>query len=325
MGNYKVVITDREYQDIDNELRVLKGINADVYDYQIKNEDEIIKVASNCDAIIIQYAKINEHIINNMKDCKIIAKYATGLDGIDIEAATKKNIMVSNVQNYCSDEVSTHALSLLLYINRRLNDFYRWTTSGNWFDMGKEIRSLKTSIVGIIGFGKISRLLIDKIKPLCGEIWVYSNSASTEDVEKLGAKHKSFEEVIKSADYVSIHCPGNKKNEHLFNKDVFKKMKKGSVIINVARGFVVNENDLIWALNEKEIAGAALDVLEQEPPNKDNPLLKMENVIITPHTGWYSVDSQKRLQTTVAEDVARALTGKIPENLVNKEVLKNKY
>lgn len=324
MGNFKVVITDREYQDIDNELRILKEINAEVYDYQIKDEDEIIKVANDCDAIIIQYAKLNERIINSLKNCKIIAKYATGLDGIDIEAATKKGIMVSNVQNYCSDEVSTHALSLLLSMNRRLCDFHKWTTDGNWFNLGKEIMGLRTSIIGIIGFGKISRLLINKLKPLCDEIWVYSNSASTEEVEKLGAKHKSFEEVIENADYISIHCPGNLKNKHLFNKEVFKKMKKRSVIINVARGSVVNEDDLIWALNEKEIAGAALDVLEQEPPNKDNPLLRMENVIITPHTGWYSADSQRRLQSTVAEDVARVLTGNIPENLVNEEVLKNK-
>lgn len=322
MKRLKVVITDREYENIDNELRILKGIDADIYDYQFKNERDIINVTKDCDALIIQYAKINENIINNLSKCRIIAKYATGLDGIDIEAATKKGIMVSNVQNYCSEEVSTHALSLLLSMNRKLSDFNNWTSNGNWFNMGKRVIGLRTSIIGIIGYGNISRLLISKLMPLCDEIWVYSNSASTDEVEKSGAKLKSFDEIIINSDYISIHCPGNEKNKYLFNKEVFKNMKKSAVVVNVARGNVVNEEDLIWALNEGEIAGAALDVLEQEPPNKDNPLLKMKNVIVTPHTGWYSVDSQKRLQSTVAEDVVRALTGKIPENLVNKEVLK---
>ncbi len=322
---FKVVITDREYDNIDNELTVLKRINADVYDYQCKNEEDVIKVAKDCDALIIQYAKITKRVIDSLDNCKIIAKYATGIDGIDLRAATERNIYVTNVNDYCSDEVSTHALALLLQMSRRVRELYTWTIKGKWYKYNKEmpITSLKKSIVGVIGFGRISKMYIDKLKPLCDEIWVYSKFTHNEAIEEYGVKAKEFDEVVSCADYISIHAPLTEETRYLFNRDVFKKMKSSSYIINVARGALINEEDLIWALNEKEIAGAALDVLEQEPPCEENPLLKMDNVIVTPHAAWYSTVSQKRLQTAVAEDVVRVLSGRLPENLVNMDVLKN--
>ncbi|MBN7772989.1 C-terminal binding protein [Clostridium aminobutyricum] len=322
MRKYKVVITDREYDNIDNELRILEEINADVYDYQFRNEEDIIRVARDCDALIIQYAKITSEVIEQLEHCKIIAKYATGIDGIDLKSATERGIYVTNVNDYCADEVSTHTLSLLLQLARRIKPLDLWTSAGNWYNMGQSIVSLRKSVVGVISFGRIARMFIDKLKPLCNEIWVYDRFVSKEEIERYGVKAKDFDELVSQADFISIHAPLTEETKHLFNRDVFKIMKSSASIINVARGGLVCEEDLIWALQNGEIESAALDVLETEPPDKNSPLLIMKNVIVTPHIAWYSAESQKKLQSTVAEDVARVLTGKAPENLVNKELLK---
>lgn len=322
MRRYKVVITDREYENIDNEVRILKEINADVYDYQVHDEADIIQVAFDCDALIIQYAKITATVIDQLKNCKIIAKYATGVDGIDLKSATNHGIYVTNVNDYCADEVSTHALALLLQLVRRIKFLNLWCSGGNWYNMGQPMVSMRRSIVGVISFGRIARMFIDKLKPFCDEIWVYDRFVTKEEIETYGVKAKAFDEIVSHADFISIHAPLTEETKHLFNRDVFKKMKSSASIINVARGGLICEEDLIWALQNGEIASAALDVLEKEPPDKNNPLLTMENVIVTPHTAWYSIQSQKKLQSTVAEDVARVLTGKLPENLVNKELIK---
>lgn len=321
MGKFKVVITDREYENIENEIRILNNVGADVFAYQFRNEDDILKVAHDCDGLIVQRAKLSKSTIEKLDRCKVIAKYATGIDGIDIVAATEKNIFVTNVNEYCSDEVSTHALALILDLSRKLYLYDKHIRKNVWdYKSTTPIHSLKSSIVGIIGFGKISRLLIKKLKPICNEIWVYSNSASCDDVANVGAKLKSFEEIIKYADIISIHSPLTTETNHLFNKEVFSKMKKTSSLVNIARGALVCEEDLIWALENKVIESAALDVLETEPPNPDNKLLTLENVILSPHVGWYSIEAQEKLQTAVANDVARVLTNKYPLNLVNKEL-----
>lgn len=321
MAKYKVVITDREYENIDNELRILSELgDVEVLDYQYRDEEDVIKVTKDCDAMIIQYAKATKKVIDSLEHCKVIAKYATGIDGIDIAEATKKGICITNVNEYCSDEVSTHAATMLLDAVRRTQTFNERVKAGEWYRMGIKIPSLKNSVIGVISFGRIARAYIDKIKPFCDQIWVYDKFVSEEDMIKYGVVPKTFEEILAGADYISVHAPLTEETRHMFNKEAFKKMKPSATLINVARGALVKEDDLVWALENGEIAFASLDVLETEPPAKDNPLLKMEQVFITPHTAWYSTESQRKLQSTVAEDVVKVLQGKLPGNLVNKEL-----
>lgn len=321
MAKYKVVITDREYENIDNELRILKQLgDVEVLDYQCRDEEDIIRITKDCDAMIIQYAKATKKVIDSLEHCKVIAKYAIGIDGIDIAEATKKGICVTNVNDYCADEVSTHAAALLLDAVRRTQQFDRRVKSGEWYRMGIKIPSLKKSVIGVISFGRIARMYIDKIKQFCDQIWVYDKFVPEEDMVAYGVVPKSLEEILIGADYISIHAPLTEETRHMFNKDAFRMMKPSAAVINVARGALIKEEDLIWALENQEISFAALDVLETEPPNLDSPLLEMDNVIITPHTAWYSEESQKKLQSTVAEDVVKVLQGKMPGNLVNKEL-----
>ncbi len=321
MAKYKVVITDREYESIENEREVLSQLDVDLQDYQYKDKENILRVAKDADALIIQYAKMPRDLIEELDNCKIIARYATGFDGIDLDACTEKGIYVCNVSDYCRDEVSTYALSLLLEMATRVGKHDQWTHDGNWFGMPGKQHSLKNQVIGVISFGRIARAYIEKIKPLCNNIWVYDIHANEEAIRAAGAEPKSLDEIYAGADYISLHCPLTPETHHMINKEAFKKMKNTAVVINVARGPVVSEEDLIWALENHEIAGAALDVMEQEPPEKDNPLFGFDNVLITPHTAWYSEESQAVLQRTPAEEVVRVLNGEVPLNVVNKEIL----
>ena len=263
-------------------------------------------------------------MVEQLDRCKVIARYATGFDGIDLQACTEKGIYVCNVSDYCREEVSTYALSLLLEMATRVGKHNAWTHQGNWFGMPGKQHSLRHQIIGVVSFGRIARSYIDKIKPLCDNIWVYDAYVDDDTILQYGAVPKTLDEIYEGADYISLHCPLTDQTRHLIDREALQKMKKSAVLINVARGAVVCEKDLIWALENGEIAGAALDVLEQEPPEKDNPLFRFDNVIISPHAAWYSEESQAILQRTPAEDVARVLRGELPLNLVNKEILNKK-
>ncbi len=322
MSKFKVVITDHEYETIDRELAILGQADAEVRDLQCKDEQKILDEAKDADALIVQYAKMPRSLIEQLDKCRIIARYATGFDGIDLEAATEKGIYVCNVNDYCREEVATHALALLMELSRRVGAYNRWTHEGNWFSMPGIQHSLREQIIGVISFGRIARNFIDRVKPLCSHIWVYDAYVDPKAIREYGAEPKSFDEICQNADYISIHCPLTSDTRHLFHKGVFQTMKKSAAIINVARGPVISQEDLIWALENREIGGAALDVMETEPPDRDNPLFSYDNVIITPHVAWYSEESQDILQSTPAQDVVRALKGQIPLNVVNKEVLK---
>jgi D-3-phosphoglycerate dehydrogenase len=321
MRKFKVAITDCEYESINIEKNILSQIDADVQLYNTKKEEDIIKIARDCDALIFQYANITDKIIYSMKNCKVIAKYATGIDGIDIKAASDKGILFTNVDNYSTDEVANHTVSLILNLSRKIHMYNRETSLGNWdYKKGHPIKHIRDSIVGVIGFGNISKSVISKLNCFCDKIWIYSNHASEYELSLLNAKKESFIEIIEQSDYITIHSPLTDKTRNMFDKEVFKAMKDTSYLINVSRGGLVNETALVDALERNEIAGAALDVMESEPPKHSNPLLKMDNVLITPHAAWYSERSQFELQSTVANEVHRVLSGYLPFNTVNKEI-----
>jgi D-3-phosphoglycerate dehydrogenase len=320
MGKYKVVIVDREYNNTVPEARIMKDINADLFEHHYKDPENILRVARDCDALIVHSAHITREIIEGLERCKVIARYASGADRTDVPAATERGILVTCAKDYCNEEVASHALALLMSLNRQIPQFSRELRTNVWFGWYAKppyVPGLNESVVGIIGFGRISRNLIAKLRYLSKEIWVYSRSATAEAIADCGAVKKTFDEIVEAADYISIHCPLDESTAHLFNMKVFSAMKPTAQIVNVARGGIVCEADLIRAVETGQIAGAALDVLEQEPPNPDNPLLHMDKVIVTPHSGWYSEGSQRRLQTIVAESVAAVLTGGKPEFCVN--------
>ena len=318
--NYKVVITDYYYPDLNEEKKVFQNTGIKIIDCngKCKTEEDVIKYTKNADAIITQFVPITKRVIDNLNNCKIIVRYAIGLDTIDIKAAAEKKIMVANVPDYCIEEVSNHALTLMLAILRKLTIADRETRKGNWsYENTKPLYRLSKMNLGIIAFGKIAREFVKKVEVLgFKNIFIYD--PYFKDSKKYSNyKFVSLEILLKNSDVISIHAPATDETKNLINKETLYIMKQGVYLINTSRGTLINEEDLYKAINEGKVAGVALDVLEREGNKVESLLIGLDNVIITPHIAWYSEDSIKELQKKAAEQVMKALNDDIPDYIVN--------
>ncbi|MCA6214132.1 MULTISPECIES: C-terminal binding protein [Thermococcus] len=324
MAKFKVVVTDYEYESLENEKRELEKVGAELVAVQLRyaQPEEIIKVCKDADGLIVQYAKITREVIEGLEKCKVIARYGIGVDNVDVKAATEKGIFVVNVPDYCIEEVSDHTIALLLASIRKINLYDKSVKSGTWdYKIGRPMYRIKGKTLGLIGFGKLARRVAEKMKPFRVEIIAYDPYVSPKVAEKYGIKLVDFDELLKNSDFISIHVPLTEETYHLLSDREFELMKDGVIIVNTARGPIIDEKALVKALESGKIAYAGLDVTEVEPIPSDSPLLKFDNVIITPHVAWYSEESQAELQTKAARGVAEVLSGKIPTYLVNPEVL----
>lgn len=324
MTKYKVVITDFEYEDTLNEERAFReaGLDCEIVHLHTRDSEKIAEGAKDADGIIVHLADMPRELIMRLEKTKCITRYGLGMDGFDMEAATEKGICICNVDGYCIDEVATHALSMILYFGCRLPLYNEWTKGGSWYHPPGTSHNLKTQTLGIVSYGRIARALKERALPLFKEILVYSESVPREEIEEDRVRAVDFDTLLRESDYISIHSPLSERTRHLFDREAFAGMKSSAFLINVGRGAVVCEKDLIEALESGKIAGAGLDVLEKEPPEPDNPLLGMNNVIVSPHVAWYSAEAQSTIQSTPAEEIARVLKGERPKNLCNPEVLK---
>jgi len=317
---YKIVITDCDHPSIEFEKEVFRQADVDLILENCKTEDDVITVASDVDGIINQYAPMTKKVIQALSKCKVIARYGVGVDNIDIEAATKKNIIVANVPDYCIDEVSTHTMSLILACARSLTILDRKVRERKWdFTVAKPLFRTEGQTVGLFGLGRIARKVAQKALGFGFKVITYDPyvSEAGEDIKLVDLDY-----LLANSDFLSIHAPLTKETRHLFGENKLHKMKKTAFLINTSRGPLIDEKALYKALKEKWIAGAALDVMEKEPPDWNNPLLKLENIIITPHISFYSEESYRELKIKVAESVVSVLKGKQPRSTVNPQVLK---
>lgn len=317
----KIVITDCDHPSVDIEKTVFQTINAEVTLENCRTEEDVIAVASDSDGIINQYAPITKKVIQALSKCKVISRYGVGVDNIDIEAATDKNIVVANVPDYCVDEVSTHAMSLILACARGLTILDRKVREKKWdFTIVKPLFRTEGQIVGLFGLGRIARKVAQKALGFGFKVIAYDPYVS--EVEGC-IKLVDFDNLLRSADFISIHAPLTTETRYSFGENELRKMKKNSFLINTSRGPLVNEKDLYRALKKRWITGAALDVMEEEPPDWKNPLFTLDNAIFTPHISFYSEESYKELKTKTAEAVIAVLAGDKPRSAVNSQVFKN--
>ncbi len=324
MNKQKIVITDFEYASLEEEKSVFEGMDIEFLAVQCVTEEDVIAAAKDAVGIINQYAPITRRVIEELECCKVISRYGVGVDTVDVEAATENGIIVANVTDYCWDEVSDHAMALLLTCARKVVDLNRTVKSGQWdYKCGVPIYRLRERVLGLVGFGNIPQLVAKKAQAFGLEVIAYDPFVSKETANRLGVKLLPLEEVCQLSDFVSIHAPLNQHTKGMISSSQFKEMKKEAFLINTARGPIVDEHALVKALTEGEIAGAALDVVEDEPIQKGHPLLQMENVILNPHVSWYSEESQSELKRKTAENVANVLKGKLPHYIVNREVNEN--
>jgi D-3-phosphoglycerate dehydrogenase len=320
---WTVLISDFNYADNEIEREALSKWRADVFAAQCATPQEVMEASRNADAIISQYAPITAEVISSLTRCKVLARYGIGVDTIDVAAATKHEIAVINVPSYCEDEVSDHALGLLMAWARRIPHYTDEIRKGAWnWKTGRPIHRLRGQTLGLLGFGKIARVLAHKAIALGAEVIAHDPYVSDAFFEEEGIPSVGLDEVLSRSDYLSIHVPLTSETRHLINADSLSQMKPTACLINTSRGAVVDEAALARAIQDGELAGACLDVVEDEVPAANNPLLRLPQVLLTPHVAWYSEESQIELRRKVSEDVGRALNGILPHGLVNKELEK---
>ncbi len=320
--SFIVAITDYVFPSLEPEQAVLGPLGVELRPQQCRSEEEIIALAQDADAVLNCYAKMAARVIEKLKRCKIIARYGIGVDNVDLAAASKARILVTNVPDYCVDEVSDHALALILSLARKIVAADTGVKNGNWsVTAHAEIRRLRGQTLGLLGFGKIAKALASKVQPLGMKVLVYDPYLEAELISRHGAEAVSLDRLLAEADAISIHVPLSSETRNLIGQRELALMKSTAFLINTSRGGIVDEQGLAAALKEGQLGGAALDVLSVEPPPQDHPLRQAPNVILTPHLAFYSRESVIELQTKAAEEVARALKGEPPRSPVNPEVL----
>jgi D-3-phosphoglycerate dehydrogenase len=320
---YKVAMADTIFPDFTVEENILKEVDAKLFLAKDKTEDAILEVAKDADALVTVYAEITRRIIEKLEKCKIIVRCGIGVNNIDIPAASEKGIYVANVPDYCWDEVSDHAITLALALERKIFLLDRQVKAGSWsVEEAKPIFGLSGQTFGLVGFGNIPKEVAKKAQVFGFKVIAYDPYVSQEVADKYNVKMVSLEELLKTSDVVSIHAPLVDATYHMINKEALELMKPTAFLVNTARGPLVDTKALYEALKCKKIAGAALDVLETEPPAKDDPLLTLDNIIITPHAAYYSETSSINLRKLAFAEVVRVLKGEYPKNFVNKKAFK---
>jgi D-3-phosphoglycerate dehydrogenase / 2-oxoglutarate reductase len=308
-----IAVTDSPFPSLDPAKAALARIDPELRVANSTSADDILAVARDADAILVTYAKLPGELLRQLRRCKAIGRFGLGVDNIDIAAAAELGITVTYVPDYCMQEVSDHAMALLLALARKVPQSNALVQAGRW-DMPAvvPIHRLAGRVLGLVGFGNIPRALAPKAKAFGLRVVVHDPYVSQHALAAAGVEGMSFDRLLEISDFVSIHAPLLPATRGLFNAEVFRKMKQGACLINTARGPLVDEDALLAALDSGRLAGAALDVVAVEPLPKQSRLIGRDNVVLTPHTGFYSVEALNELQTKCAADVARVLSGEKP-------------
>lgn len=327
-GRPKVVITDFDYGDIDIETAILRDAGAEVVALQAKSEADLSEHAIDCVAMISQYARIGHVTIKRMTRCKMIARYGVGVDIVDVEAATRRGILVTNVCDYCTEEVADHAIALWLALVRKLVDYNRATHQGIWkWHSGQPIHRLRGRTMGIVSFGKIGQAIARRAMTFGVKIITYDPFLLIRDAAKHGAELVDKAALLVRSDYILMQAPMTPETQHFLSDTEFAAMKPGAILVNTGRGPTVDNKALHRALTVGTLAAAGLDDTEEEPAKRaqwspeDNPIFALPNVIVTPHAAYYSEESIRAARETAASEVARVLTGQSPKFPVNGEAL----
>jgi D-3-phosphoglycerate dehydrogenase len=319
----KVLVTDYAWPSLDIEREVLASLGAELVVAETSDEDELLRLAPKVDAILTNWKRVPPAVLEGAPRCLVVSRYGVGVDNIPVGRATELGILVVNVPDFCLEEVSDHAMALVLACARRVVTFSRATRDGRWdlVGLGRGLPRLREQTIGLVGFGNIARALVPKARGFGMRVIAYTprlGAGSTDDRVELTS---DLSHLLAESDYVSLHAPATAETQGLIGEDELRLMKPSAYLINTSRGALVDERALYCALAEGWIAGAALDVLGQEPPPPKDPLLALEHVIVTPHAAFYSETAIAELQTKAAGNVATVLRREVPATVVNPDVL----
>jgi D-3-phosphoglycerate dehydrogenase len=320
----RVAILGTRYGNLALEERILGGAGIALTEAPGQSEAEIVTTASEAQVIVCGGApKITAAVIRRLPHLRAVVRSGIGVDTVDVAACTRRHIYVVNVPDYCIDEVAIHALTLILSWARKIPVAQANTRGGKWEVAPlKPLQSPPDLVVGIVGFGRIAQRVCRMALDLGFRVWVSDPYVAKSRIAAKGARPVAFRPLLRRADFLSLHVPLTPKTRHMMNAGAFGLMRPSAYLINTARGELIDEAALYDALSKGSLAGAALDVMENEPPPSEHPLRSLANVILTPHCAWYTERSQQELRRKTCAEVMRVLRGDIPKNLVNKEALR---
>ena len=313
MSDFKVVVTDQVFPDVQNERRLLAEIGADLEVADGTPEDALAR-GRDADALLNTYLSFDADAFAQLPKCRIIARYGIGVDNVDITAARNAGIVVTNVPDYCVEEVASHALALLLALLRRVPEGHARVRDGGWGLEGlRPIQRLSQVTVGLVGFGRIARRLSDSLRVLGCQLVVHDPFLEPSvDIPPL----VSLEELLRTSDAVSVHAPLTPETTGLFNAETLALMPDHAVLVNTSRGPLVVLEDIVDALRAGRLRAAGLDVLPTEPPEPQS-VRDVPNLLLTPHMGYYSEQAIAESQHKAATQVIKVLTGQRPDYPVN--------
>jgi len=320
---FVAVITDHDFPSLAPEEQVLRPLGIRLEVLPSANRTDVKSILGRADAVINQFAELDAELIGAMSRALVIVRYGVGYDTVDVAAATRAGICVANVPDYGTQEVALHAVSLLLAVHRRLLQYDAAIRQGRWLKGAQvvpPIPRLKGLMLGIVGLGRIGRAVAAYAGPLGLHVLTYDPYISRSAAIDAGAVLVDYQTLLRQADFVTFHVPLTDETRHMLGDGEIELMKPGAVLINTSRGAVVDTGALARALHAGRLAGAGMDVFEQEPLRANHPLRSAANTILTPHVGWYSEESTLALKRRVAEEVARVAQGEWPRSLVNPEV-----
>jgi D-3-phosphoglycerate dehydrogenase len=319
----KIVISDHRFPDVEQERRAVEAAGGTLVTGQAVNEEQVADLCRDADGVLTVRAPITRRAIYGMERCRIIVRYGIGVDTVDVAAATERRIMVANVPDYCLDEVSDHALTLLLMLSRQMIPAIALAREDTWA-VGKmpPLQRLRGQTCGLVGCGRIGSLLAGKVSALGMSVIIYDPYLSETRAGEMGAELVSLDALLTRADFISLHAPLNEGTHHLLGEAAFAKMKKSASIINTARGGLIDEAALLAALDAGKISCAALDVLESETAVTAirSALVRHPKTILTPHTAWLSEQARAALQLRAIEQALAGLRGETPYGLINREL-----
>jgi D-3-phosphoglycerate dehydrogenase len=324
VSKYKVYISDYDYNNLDVEKSVLEPIGAEVIGLQCKSGEGLGELAKDADVLMTRYAKVTRETLEKLEKCKAISRYGIGVDTVDVQAVYDNGMILVNIPDFCIEEVAEHSISMVLTLIRRIHLYDKATKKGSWKyqDAGAPILRFRNMTWGIIGFGKIAQNIARKIIGFGFNIISYDPFVSDSFMNSYGVKKVDLDTLAKTSDIVNVMCPYNKATHHLVDERLLKMMQSHAVLVNCARGKIVDNEALYTALKEGWISSAALDDTEEEPAKKpdwvpeDNPLFSLDNCVITPHAAYYSETSLYENRRLAAENAKAVLLGERPINIV---------
>lgn len=315
-----VAVTDFTFPSLEIEERIVHAAGAELRAGNDRHIAALKLLVADADAVITQFAPIHAEVISEMRRAKVIVRYGIGYDTVDVKAARERGIPVCNIPDYCIDEVADHTLAFILGVTRQVVPNTLYIRDGKWglATPLDQLQTLRDQTVGIVGFGRIGREVAARLAPFKSRRLVFDAFVPADTIRSAGCEAVTLEELLTQSDIVTLHCPSTPQTKKLLNTDALSQMKRGAVVVNLARGDLIDTAALIAALQSGHLAGAAIDVCDPEPIPTDSPLRSLPNVIVASHIASASPKSVRTLRETAAHIAVMALRGEPLPNVVNK-------